>query len=69
VEKEINIWTSNEVEMSGQVCTYNDHLHAQAKKEKTQAILTVLGEVVWAKRLPERFQLHLTNWTFHNMER
>jgi hypothetical protein len=57
--------------MSGQVCTYNDYLHTQAKKkEKKQAILTVLGgDIVEAQRLPERFQLHVQNWTFHIMGR
>ncbi len=45
-----NIWTLDEVEMSGHNCTYNGHLHTRKRKEK-KAIFTVRGHVVEAQHL------------------
>jgi hypothetical protein len=62
VEKEIqHLDMLNSKEMNGQICTYNV-IYKQAFKKKKQAIFTVLGHVVEARRLPESCQLHLQNW-------
>jgi hypothetical protein len=57
-----NIWTwDDEIEMSGQSCTYNGHIYTQEKRKSKLFIFTLLEHIVEAQCLQEPCQLHFQN--------